>query len=409
MPSSHRLTMRGESAPPAAAPERRARLSHLHLFVIGWVYYLLIPVLAGRFGLFESSDSFSLMRRFCSPTDPWWPALILYVILLPLAFVAGSALAGRMPSMRGIRTPLEGPGRVLLPFYALALLLTGYAARGNLFAGYSEDLDLTVVGPVSTLQMCLLFQYLAARAGRSRSARWLGLLLLISSVLLIGMGGRLYVLSALAAIYIDWWKFRAADARARRRSLIAVIATPLVFGVVGMLRLGVFDLADLSFYVFAEPLFTSISAFTLMDGNGWALLDAPRDFFSAFINLIPAAVWPGKTEYVITLLDTSLKFEAPFGAISIVASTIGNFGYLGGPVFVAVVGFVMERVRRHTGAAAGRALYCYLCGLLPFMFFRDPFPVQIKVALIGFVLIWLNRTIGLLLGMLARGPWLTRS
>lgn len=383
-------------------PARRARLSHLHLFAIGWVYYLLIPILAGRLGLFESSDSFALMRRFASPQDRWWPALILYVALLPLAFLAGNAAAARIPTWRRFRTPITGPSQIMVPVYALALLLTGYAARGNLFAGYSADLDIAAVGPVSTLQMCLVFQYLAARAGGSRSTRWLGALLLICSVLLLGMGGRLYVLSALVAIYVDWWKFRASGSRARLRSLAAVIVTPLAFGVVGMLRLGVFDLADLSFYIFAEPLFTSISAFTLMDGNGWELLDAPRDFFSAFINLIPAALWPGKTDYVISLLDTSLNFEAPFGAISIVTSTIGNFGYLGGPIFLSAVGFVMARAKRGTDSVAGRALYCYLCGLLPFMLFRDPFPVQIKVALLGFVLIWVNRIIGTALDALPR-------
>jgi len=401
MPFFRRLTT---TTIPAAGPDRtgRARLSHLHLFAIGWVYYLLVPILAGRLGLFESSDSFSLMRRFASPEDRWWPALMLYALLLPLAFLAGHAFAGRIPRMRGLRTPTAGPSQVLVPVYALALLLTGYAARGNLFGGYSADLDLAAVGPISTLQMCLLFQYLAARAEGSRSRRWLGLLLLLSSVLLLGMGGRLYVLSTLVAIYVDWWKFRASGSRARLRSLVAVIVTPLAFGVVGMLRLGIFDLGDLSFYIFAEPLFTSISAFTLMDGNGWALLDTPRDFFSAFINLIPAALWPGKAGHVITLLDTSLDFETPFGAISIVTSTIGNFGYLGGPLFLGVVGFAMERARRGTESVAGRALYCYLCGLMPFMLFRDPFSIQIKVALLGFVLIWVNRIIGAALDTLPR-------
>ncbi len=402
MPFLQRLTRSNAIAAVGSDSARRSRLSHLHLFAIGWVYYLLIPILAGRLGLFESSDSFSLMRRFASPQDRWWPALMLYAVLLPLAFLVGNALAGRIPNLRGLRTPIAGPSQILVPVYALALLLTGYAARGNFFAGYSADLDIAAVGPISTLQMCLVFQYLAARVEGSRSTRWLGILLLLSSVLLLGMGGRLYVLSALVAIYVDWWKFRASGPRARLRSLVAVIVTPLAFGVVGMLRLGVFDLADLSFYIFAEPLFTSISAFTLMDGNGWALLDTPRDFFSAFINLIPAAVWPGKTDYVISLLDTSLNFEAPFGAVSIVTSTIGNFGYLGGPLFLGFVGFVMGRTRRGTGTAAGRALYCYLCSLLPFMLFRDPFPVQIKVALLGFVLIWVNRVVGVVLETLPR-------
>ena len=381
---------------------RRVRLSHLHLFMIGWTYYLLIPVLAGRLGLFENSDSFSLMQRFCAPSDPWWPALMAYVVMLPLAFFAGSFLARRIPRMRPLATPLRAPTSALLPLFAAGLVVTGFAARGNLFSGYSSDTDFSVVGPVATMQMCVLFQFLAARAAGLHSARWLGLTLLAGTFLLIGMGGRLYVLSSIVAIYIQWWMYRSRSARVRRRSLVAVIVVPLAFAVAGMLRLGVFNLADLGFYVFAEPLFTGISAFTLMDGHGWSWLDTPRDFFSAFINLVPAALWPDKAAHVVNLLDTSLPFEAPFGAISIVVSTIGNFGLLGGPVFVAVVGFVMERVRRAADAPARQALYCYLCALLPFMFFRDPFPVQIKVALTGFALVWLNRVIGVALQRLPR-------
>jgi len=396
----------GTTSAPGSRP---ATLSHLHLFAIGWSYYLLVPALAGRLGLFESSDSFSLMRRFCQPTDPWWPLLLSYVALLPLAFAAGSLTAGSLPRLRALPTPLGRPTAALIPLYAIGLIVTGYGARANFFAGYSPDMDLSVVGPVSTMQMCILFQYLAARAAGLRSARWLALLLLACAVLLLGMGGRLYVLSSIVAIYIQWWKFRAKSARVRIRSLAAVIVTPLLFATAGMLRLGVFDPAELGFYVFAEPLFTSISAFTLMDSHGWSWLDGPRDFFSAFVNLVPAALWPGKADHVVSLLETPLPFEAPFGAVSIVVSTIGNFGFLGGPFFIGFVGFVMERVRRAAGTAAGQALYCYLCALLPFMFFRDPFPVQIKVAMTGFVLVWLNRVLGQVLASLPPSQLLARN
>ncbi len=385
---------RASQAGPARSGQA-SRLSHLHLFAIGWTYYLLIPILAGRLGLFESSDAFALMDRFCSPHDPWWPALISYAALLPVVFGLGSLAARRLPRAPAMATPLRQPTRILLPLYAVALLVTGYAARGNLFAGYSDDMDLSVVGPVATLQMCMLLQYLATKDARLPSSRWIGWLLVVSSILLIGMGGRLYVLSALVAVYFYWWKYTASGRRARRNSLAMLIAVPLLFSLVGMWRLGVFDVSQLGFYLFAEPLFTSISAFTLMSGRGWAMIDSPLDFLSAFFNIVPASIWPDKVNTVISLVDTPLQFQAPFGAISIVTSTIGNFGYLGGLAFVALVGFIMERVRRASGTPGGRALYCYLCCLLPFMFFRDPFQVQVKVVLTGFILIWINRLLAL--------------
>jgi hypothetical protein len=374
----------------------KSSLSHLNMFMIGWCYYLAIPILAGRLGWFESWEAFEMMERYCSPQASWWPILIAYVGMMPVMFLLGAWLAQSLPRVRSIRTPLAQGTQILLPIYALLLAGSAIAVRSSLFQGYGNDTDPAAAGPIATLQMALLLQYLASKAGGQSTARGLGALLAISSVLLLGMGGRLYVLSTLAAIYFYWWKFTASGPTARRRSMVALLLAPLFFGAVGMWRLGFFDISTFGFFLFAEPLFTSIPAFTMMEGHGWSLLAMPSDFLSAFINIVPTPLWPDKGSMLVSLADSPLPFESPFGAISIVTSTIGNFGLLGGPMFVAVVGFVMERVRRASGSPAGRALYCYLCCLLPFMFFRDPFQVQVKVVLTGFILIWVNRLLGLL-------------
>lgn len=388
---------RRSTTDPGAAPRQApaSGLSYLHLFFVGWTYYLVIPVLAGKLGLFDAVDSFNLMSRYAQPHDPWWPVLIAYVLVLPLGFVAGALAGHRLPRLREPPTPLAQSTRILLPLYAVALVFTGIQARGSLFTGYTEGVDIGAAGPIATLQMAMLLQYLAAKAARLRAAVGLGALLIVSSVLLLAMGGRLYVLSALVAIYVYWWKYSATSAQARRRSLGAIIAVPLVFAMVGMWRLGTFDITELGFYVFAEPMFTSISAFTLMDGHGWSFFDAPRDFVSAFLNIVPTAIWPEKSRLVVSIIDSPLQFDAPFGAVSIVTSTIGNFGVVGGVAFVAFVGFVMERTRLAAATPMGRALYCYLCCLLPFMFFRDPYQVQVKVVLTGFLLVWVNRLLGI--------------
>jgi len=370
---------------------QQAKRHHFYLFLLGWTYYLLVPVLAGRLGLFESLESFELMSRYVRPTDPLWPTLIAYILALPVFFVAGSMLAQSLPHLRRSVTPLYWATRVLLPVYGLMLIIFAFSARANLFAGYAEDMDLSVVGPIATLQMALLLQYMLAKAAGLASARWAGMMLTISSVLLMSMGGRLYVVSSLVALYIYWWQWSARDARARRLSLVPLIVAPIGLAMIGMWRMGVFDPSALFFYLFAESMFTSISAFTLMASQGPALVHGPSDFLSAFLNIVPSALWPDKASMMVSLIETPLQFEAPFGATSIVTSTIGNFGFLGGPLFIGLVGFIMGRAATNTRLPTGRALYCYLCCLLPFMFFRDPFQVQVKVVITGFLLIWLNR------------------
>lgn len=381
---------------PAPTRQRRPRsfwrgISHVHLFLVGWIYYLFVPVAAGWGGLFETSESFLLMGRFASVDDHWWPALASYVFCIPVAFLLGSALAKQLPRVHGHKFHVGRSTRLLVPIYAVMLVAAAWVARDNLFQGYGEDLDVTAAGPIATLQMAALLQYLAAKAAGLPSMRWAGVLLAAASILGLSMGGRLYVLSALVAVYFYWWRYSAADDRARRRSLLAVLLVPMVFGVVGMVRLGFVDLSNLGFYVFAEPLFTSISALTAAQ-HPWSMFEVPHDFLSAFLNIVPSALWPDKASAVISLsVNSPIPFEAPFGAISIVTSSVGNFGVVGGLAFIGLVGFIMERSRQRSNASPmGRALYCYLCCLLPFMFFRDPFQVQVKLVITGFLLAWLN-------------------
>jgi uncharacterized membrane protein len=105
---------------------------------------------------------------------------------------------------------------------------------------------------------------------------------------------------------------------------------------------------------------------------------------------LPAALWPGKVDAVASLSTAGLDFESPFGAISIITSSVGNFGYVGGLAFVGVVGMVFGWAERNATSPVMRALYCFLVSLLLFLFFRDPFQVQVKLVTTGFLLVALH-------------------
>jgi hypothetical protein len=297
----------------------------------------------------------------------------------------------------------------LFVVYAVLLMLFTMAAKDLLFQGYAEGVDSSVVGPIATLQMVLLFQYLVSRAaGLTHAKRALGLLLVLTSVVLLGMGGRLYVVSTLVAMYFYWWKWVAEDSAARLRSVKWALFAPLVLALMGMWRVGALDATAFGFYLFAEPLYTSISAVSFFLGGSWHWVDTPTDFFLAFVNVIPAFVWPGKVDVVTSLSDAGLNFESPFGALSIITSSVGNFGYAGGLVFVGTVGMVFGWAERNATSPLMRALYCFLVALLPFLFFRDPFQVQVKLVATGFLLLALNWALTLPAASRKRLPRLVR-
>lgn len=361
------------------------------MLLLGWLFYIAFPMAAGLAGWLDDVPHAAPYADYFTADSPWWPALLLYSGLIPLAFAAGSKVS------RTLALPIVPHVRVdkiswaMLPLYCGLMTAFALSAREFLFQGYLGGVDSSVVGPLATMEMLLLFQFIVCKsAGLRMLTVGFGAMLGVCSILLLGMGGRLYVLTALVAVYFYWWNWVAKSARARLGSLGVSLLLVIAMVAVGMYRVGGADRDEFAFYVLAEPMYTGISGLSLVLNGSWSLIDTPKDLFSGFINLVPAAVWPGKSEYFVSLLDTSLDLESPFGGLSIIASTVGNFGLLGGLAFIGFVGAVLGWSSKNHGSALGRALYCVLVAMLPFMFFRDPFQVQIKVVLTAFALVGIH-------------------
>ncbi len=376
--------------PTALLKMRRYTLTHRHLFLLGWTYYLALPLLLGHSGVFDSVSSLSLLGGYFDPQSPSWQALVLFCVLAPLAYLLGGAWT---PLRAGALAPTVPDERrrgawPLIPVYGALLALFTFQARSLLFTGYVESVEVSLLGPLATLQMLVLFQYLFERTAERHTASAFGWLLLLNSGVLLSLGGRLYVLSALVALYFRWWNWGARSGAQQLRSLILLLGAPAVLVAVGMWRVGATDYSLVGFYLVSESTFTSISGFTLFTGGQWSLLDMPGEFIAAFVNIVPSALWPGKAEWLIALTSASQNYESPFGAISIVASSVGNFGFLGALLFFFGVGAYMSTTGRTHRQPARIAHYSYLVGMLPFMFFRDPFQVQVKLVMTGFLLYW---------------------
>lgn len=370
------------------------RLTHNHVFLLGWAYYLGGPVIVAYLGLLNSVESAEAWLRYIDTEGAWKWALPIYVFLMPAFFLLGDRLSRLAQPARPRVVRIQLANWVMWPLYALLLLVVAVSARDMIFSGYVRGYDPAIMGPIATLQMLVLFQYLLFKStGNLAAARLNLILLVVCSIVLLSMGGRLYVATSLAAIMFFKWNWEARAASARTRTLMWALFIAVIFSVLGMLRMGVFTPLFIILYLFLEPLFTSISAFSIMQGEEWLWFGIPRDFLSAFLNIVPTWLWQDKADFISELAAERLAISSPFGAQSIVASTVENFGFIGGLIFVAFVGYLMGRRRMNSVDPISKALYCYLTGLLLFIFFRDPFQIQVKLALTGFLLVWLYRGI----------------
>lgn len=367
----------------------RYTLTHRHLFFMGWVYYLVVPLTLAYTQSFALVDSLASLGPYYDVDSPYWPHLVSFSLAAPMAYWVGS-LWRRLRASEFREAEVEGRrvgAWMLLPIYALLICVFAVQARSLLGVGYIGDLDFSLVGPLATAQMLILYQYLYERGAGHRITNAFAFLLVVNSMLLLSMGGRLYVMSTLVAIYFRWWNWGASSRRAQLRSLMMILFAPVVLVSVGMWRVGETDYSLVGFYLVAESMFTSISAFTLFAGGHWSgLFDVPYEFSAAFANIVPSQLWPGKSEWLTMVASAAQNFESPYGGMSIVASSVESFGFVGGLGFFMIVGLYMTAVGRTGGKAFREAYYCYLVGLLPFMFFRDPFQVQVKLVLLGFIL-----------------------
>lgn len=365
----------------------------MHVFLIGWAYYLGGPVMIAYLGLLNSIESAEAWLKYVDTEGPLRWALPLYVLLMPAAFLLGDRISGLLKPPKQRMNHVRLASWLLWPLYAILLVVMMFLASDLMFSGYVGGYDPIIMGPIATLQLLILFQYLVLKASGLRVAARLNLVLLVvSSVVLLSMGGRLYVATALAAILFYKWNWETRVASARRHAMMWAFLLIVVFAMLGMLRMGVFNPFFVLLYMFLEPLFTSISAYSVMRGDWGLLADNPNDFLISFVNIVPSWLWPGKAAFIESSVE-EFRIFAPFGAKSIVASTVQNFGFAGGLTFVAIVGFVMGRSRINATSPISVAFYCYLVGLLLFIFFRDPFQIQVKLVLTGGLLVWLYRVI----------------
>jgi hypothetical protein len=104
--------------------------------------------------------------------------------------------------------------------------------------------------------------------------------------------------------------------------------------------------------------------------------------------------WTNKGSLVPELDPTGQCLFTPFGGNHIGPALLVNFGLVGAAWFLAVFSYLLKASR--TVNPRGWWLHYYICGLLPFILFRDAFMVLNKALigsglLIAIALVWMDR------------------
>jgi hypothetical protein len=366
-------------------------LDHRILFLFGYLFYFFTPLIVGTTGAFEGFPGIDIyqelfeqvpsgsIRVYLLVTLSWLPAFFIGHYLFVLLHPKMHALQKFRSTSVSLSAPLIGLMLVML------LVVFAYLARQSLFGGY-DSYDVASRGKLSTLLMIFNFFLVYQMLTRQRQSWLIYAGTLVTIVLLLSMGGRMYVFHSFIVMLI--YKTSFADRRWRIRDIMVFLLMSLIVGsIFGIWRMGgKLNPLSAAYSFFAEPSFTWFSTMTYLINNETSLFNWPANFLSSFLNLIPNTIIRIRP-YLVSLESMAPGYRNPLGADSLWSTIVINFGTAGSFFFIGISGFILAFLKYLSGTRRFWAVYYIMvCGMIPFQFFRDGFYILNKQLFFNFLL-----------------------
>jgi hypothetical protein len=367
-------------------------IDHKILFLFGYIFYLFTPYLIGVTDVFQGFPGMELYRGFFKRIPE--SKLITYagitLFWLPSFYLGHLCFKFLKPFKRSLQRFPETAADKGLPYVILLLLFVllpfTYISRNSIFGSY-DSYDIGARGKMSTLLVVFNFFLSYQMITRQRVSMLLVIGTISTALLLLTMGGRMYVMQTFIIFLI--YKTSFAEKRFTAFQIITVsILGFLIAGFVGVQRLGAsFSIEKATYSLLAEPAFTWFSTSTYLISNDIPLFNIPQNFLTSFLNLVPNTFF-SLQPYVVSTQAMVVNYESPLGADSIWTNIVINFGSVGSFFFLFITGFILNFLRHLSENNRFAAVYYIMvCSILPFQFFRDGFYILNKQLFFNFLIL----------------------
>jgi O-antigen polysaccharide polymerase Wzy len=364
-------------------------IDHRHLFLFGYFFYFFTPLVAGHFNLFPGYPGMELYQQFFQliPQDKVASYTVITLLWLPAFFAGHLLFAFFKPARQQVQlfnaTPLSLSTNYAAVLLVLVLVLFAFISRNSLFGGYGSY-DIGARGKMSTLLVIFNFFLVYQLITNQKISKILLTGTFITALLLLSMGGRMYVFQTVVIILVYKTSFAPKRWQWHHIGLFSVAAF-FAGGIAGIWRMGAsVNLQRALYSFFAEPVFTWFSTSTYLINNDPPLINMPLNFLTSFLNLIPNSIISFKP-YVVSTASMVKGYESPLGADSLWSNLVINFGTAGSFVFLMFTGFFLNLLRYLSAKSRFAAVYYILVlGMIPFQLFRDGFYILNKQLLFNF-------------------------
>lgn len=267
-------------------------------------------------------------------------------------------------------------------------LFSGYRTHkvGDAFGGANRS----ALAGFTLMMLSVTLINLRNEMGFSDDTRlWDGIIILLSrpffyfwltaSIALISIGTRQYLVISITSIALALISFETRKSVNIFPLLCVGLIGTIAIGAVGALRIGQsLSITGVFSNILLEPLFTFYTTFNLAKADDIPIVTAPAALINGILNLVPAILFPTKTEYFIR--NYQEWNESPFGAVSWIVSLISNFGLAGAAIFIFVVYFYARKLySKRILPLWIFPLYCMIPSLLMFNWMRDPWDLTLKI------------------------------
>lgn len=367
---------------------KRKKLLHNYLFFFGFLYYLIIPLLIAKYNWLSDFPGMNKWHSYFRDemTLPYL-ALILSCLLF---FYIGSYLPLKYLKPLSYKLILRSKSNAFKMVSWILFAITQiiiFTHANVLFSGYSQRYDNQFLGNLGTLNVVLTFFYIYILISDEddKNSRLILFTIIEISIILLGMGSRMYVLLPILSYII--YSYETVKINIKKLLIVGTIFF-ILFLAIGIWRIGNHITPALLAYIFlVEPTFTWYSVSTMYFYNPTLpAISIPINYFSSFINFAPSMIFPNKGEFIIGANDI-LKFYSPLGADNIIVSLVANFGLVFTPIVFLMLGFCYTTVRINGKSYFWQTYYYLICAILPFQFFRDNLAILNKMYLYNLIFI----------------------
>jgi hypothetical protein len=368
-------------------------IDHRILFLAGFIFYFLTPVVAGRFNFFSGHPGIILYQDFFQmiPTGKLNQYFLITTSWLVAFFIGDYVFKfTRKNNNINLQKFQKTSTDTVIPLLAaglfVILIIFTFLSRNSILGGYSSY-DISARGKMSSL--LVLYSYFLTHTLLTKNCKSVLLIsgLLVTALLLLSMGGRLYVFQTLVVFIV--YKTSFSEKRWKFWQLLPLLAIGfLAGGLAGVWRLGQSSSVERILYsFFAEPIFTWISTASFLVNNSIPIVNFPSNFITSFINIIPNTTI-SLTPYIISTQAMVKGYQSPLGADSLWTNVIINFGIAGSIFFFFITGFLLHWLKFLSQKSRSWAVYyLMICGIIPFQLFRDGFYLLHKQIYFNFLLL----------------------